>query len=280
MDDNITNVETTPESNLEALNDEEGLFDDYVADETTETAEESEMTEETAHETEEEYAENAPVEEENVQNNDFLKVKFNGEERSLTEEEARVLAQKGMNYDRFYDPIERLARMNGMSVGDYVNQLNETQMEYEVSRTMDELRDDPRYGDVNDDVLREIAESRVKDSIGQRDKEYADQTQEQADALTEKANREIEIFFREYPEFRNKAPEEVLNKQIEEYVGQGYTLLEAYNKYQREQVNQSQANLKAKASQKNEENRKKSLGNTSNAGSAESDPFLKGFLAD
>lgn len=279
MDDNITNVETTPESNLEALNDEEGLFDDYVADETTETAEESEMTEETAQETEEEYAENAPAEEENVQN-DFLKVKFNGEERSLTEEEARVLAQKGMNYDRFYDPIERLARMNGMSVGDYVNQLNETQMEYEVSRTMDELRDDPRYGDVNDDVLREIAESRVKDSIGQRDKEYADQTQEQADALTEKANREIEIFFREYPEFRNKAPEEVLNKQIEEYVGQGYTLLEAYNKYQREQVNQSQANLKAKASQKNEENRKKSLGNTSNAGSAESDPFLKGFLAD
>ena len=276
--DEITNVESIPESNFESLSSEEGLFDDYVPEETTDGAEESVETEETAYETEEESAEITPTPEENVQN-EFLKVKFNGEERTLTEEEARVLAQKGMNYDRFYEPIERLARMNGMSVGDYVNQLNDTQMEYEVAKEIDSLKEDPRYEDVNEDVLREIAESRVKGSIEKRDTEYANQIQEQADAQQLQVQKEIDKFMEEYPEFKNKGPES-LDPKVFQYVQQGYTLLEAYNKFQREMVNQQQMDLKVKASQKNEENRKKSLGNTSNAGNTDDDPFLKGFLAD
>ena len=119
---------------INQLDSEEGLFDDYVPEETAEET----VSEEPA---EEPTTEEAPVEE---LPKSFLNIKFNGEEKSLTEEEARTLAQKGMNYDRFYEPIERLARMNNMSVGDYVNQLNDTQFQYELSKQMDEVREDPK----------------------------------------------------------------------------------------------------------------------------------------
>jgi len=275
------------ELNVNELDSVEGLFDDYTP--TSDVAENSENeteTEETAVE-EEPTSESETVETEEVEAeaetetvNPFeLKVKFNGEERTLTEEEARTLAQKGLNYDRFYEPIERLARMNNMSVGDYVNQLNDTQFNYEVGKEIESLRNDPRYENVNDDVLEELATSRVRDSMGQRDRNYEDQVKQQADAEQQRLQKEIDHFFEEYPEFRDKGPE-ALDPKVYEFCKQGYTLLEAYNKFQRLNVQKSQAEAKAKVSKLNEENKKKSLGNTTNAGKVESDDFLNGFLAD
>ena len=251
---------------INQLDSEEGLFDDYVPEETTEETVEESTTEE-------------PVEAEPTPEEipPFLNIKFNGEEKSLTEEEARTLAQKGMNYDRFYEPIERLARMNNMSVGDYVNQLNDTQFQYELSKTMDELREDPKYENVNDEVLEEIAKTRVENLIGERDKYYADQQKEQADAQEEAVKRDVDKFLEEYPEFKDKGPD-ALDPKVFEYTKKGYTLLEAYNKFQRDSVKQSQIEAQAKASKLNEENKKKSLGSTTNAGSVEADPFLRGFL--
>ena len=254
------------------MDSEEGLFDDYVPEETTEETAETTETDENI--TEESAGQTVPEE-----IPPFLNIKFNGEEKSLTEEEARTLAQKGMNYDRFYEPIERLARMNNMSVGDYVNQLNDTQFQYELSKTMDELREDPKYENVNDEVLEEIAKTRVENLIGERDKYYADQQKEQADAQAEAVKRDVDKFFNEYPEFKDKGPD-ALNPKVFEYVNKGYTLLEAYNKFQRENVKQSQIEAQAKASKLNEENKKKSLGSTTNAGSTDSDPFLKGLFED
>ena len=259
---------------INQLDSEAGLFDDYEPEttESTETVEES-TPEETVEET---VSEETTEEPENVDNS-FLRVKFNGEERTLTEEEARNLAQKGMNYDRFYEPIERLARLNNMTVGEYVNQLNDTQVQYEVSKEMDALREDPKYANIDDSVLEEIAQSRVNQNMGERDRNYQSQVQEQADAQQAQAQREIDKFMEEYPEFKNKGPE-ALDPKVFDFVKQGYTLLEAYNKFQRETSNKVQAEAKAKASKLNEENKKKSLGNTSNAGEVEKDDFLSGFL--
>lgn len=255
------------ELEINQLDSEEGLFDDYVPEETAE---------ETVEPAEEPTTEEAPAEE---LPKSFLNIKFNGEEKSLTEEEARTLAQKGMNYDRFYEPIERLARMNNMSVGDYVNQLNDTQFQYELSKQMDELREDPKYENVNDEVLEEIAKTRVENLIGERDKFYADQQKEQADAQAEAVKRDVDKFLEEYPEYKDKGPD-ALDPKVFEYTQKGYTLLEAYNKFQRESVKQSQIEAQAKASKLNEENKKKSLGSTTNAGSTDSDPFLKGLFED
>ena len=258
------------------LDTEEGLFDDYVPEETTESTETTEPTEttEAADETTEEAAEQETT---TVEPQSFLRVKFNGEEKDLNEEEARSLAQKGMNYDRFYEPIERLARMNNMTVGEYVNQLNDTQVQYEISKEMDSLREDPKYANIDDDVLEEIATSRVNQNMGERDRNYQTQVKEQADAQQAQAQREIDKFMEEYPEFRNKGPE-ALDPKVFDFVKQGYTLLEAYNKFQRETSNKAQAEAKAKASKLNEDNKKKALGNTSNAGEVEKDAFLSGFL--
>ena len=265
---------------INQLDSEAGLFDDYVPEETTEGTEETveESTpEETVEETEQvsEKTIEEPVPD-NVDNS-FLRVKFNGEERTLTEEEARNLAQKGMNYDRFYEPIERLARLNNMTVGEYVNQLNDTQVQYEVSKEMDSLKGDPKYANIDDAVLEEIATARVNQNMGERDRNYQSQVQEQADAQQARAQREIDKFMEEYPEYRNKGPE-ALDPKVFDFVKQGYTLLEAYNKFQRETSNKAQAEAKLKAQQINEANKQKSLGNISNAGEVEKDDFLSGFL--
>ena len=278
------------ELQVNELDSVEGFFDDYTPtsdeSETSETNTETETAvEETEPTSEEETTESAAEEgvteqvKEEAADNSFLRVKFNGEERVLTEEEARTLAQKGMNYDRFYEPIERLARMNNMSVGDYVNQLNDTQFHYEVSKEKENLRSDPKYENVNDEVLEELAQSRVRDLIGQRDKSYEDQAKQQADAEQARLQREVDHFIEEYPEFKDKGPESI-DPKVFEFVKQGYTLLEAYNKFLRMNVQKSQVEAKAKVSKLNEENKKKSLGNTTNAGTVETDDFLNGLFSD
>lgn len=254
---------------INTLDSEEGLFDDYVAEDTTETAEPETTEAET--ETTEEAVDTADSTEPDV--NSFLQVKFNGEERMLSEEEARTLAQKGMNYDRFYEPLDKLARMNDMSVGDYINQLNSAQMRFEVTKMMDSLKEDSRYEGVSDEVLEEIATAKVNDTLSLKERSYEEQMKEQADAQQEQARREIDKFLEEYPEFKDKGPE-VLDQKVFDYVKKGYTLLEAYNKYLRE----TPPSAEVKASQLNETNRKKSIGNTSTSGSSnDGDAFLSGF---
>lgn len=256
------------------IKDDDNLFDDFEVEETTETLEEP--NEEVEEPEPVETGEVTEVSEETSEEPYGLKIKFNGEEMNLNEEEARTLAQKGMNYDRFYEPIERLARLNNMSVGDYLNKLNDTQMQYEISREVDNLRNNPKYDGVSDEVLEEIATNRVTENVNLRDRKFEEQQMEIADATQAKAQRDIDLFFEEYPEFKNKGPE-VLDPKVFDYVKRGYTLLEAYNKWSKEQVN-PQAELKEKTSKLNEENKKKSLGNTTNAGSADADDFMKGFL--
>lgn len=246
------------------LDSNENLFEDYepTSEEPVEETVESTETTETP-----EVAEN-PFE---------LHIKFNGEERTLNEDDARMYAQKGMNYDRFYEPLERLARANNMSVGDYMKQLENTQNQYEVEKEMDNLRNDPKYQNVSDEVLEEIAQSRVRDYVGQREQQYAEQTQKQNDLEQQRVQREVDMFLEEYPEFKDKDPN-TLDPKVYEFVRQGYTLLEAYNKFQRMNTAKSQAESKAKVNELNEANKRKALGNTTNAGGGNEDAFLSGFM--
>lgn len=240
------------------IDDDENLFDDFESEDTPEETEESNE---------------ASVEEALP----FIKVKYNGEEKGLSEDEARTFAQKGMNYDRIYEPIERLARLNGLSVGDYLNRLNDTQINYEVSQEIDRMREDPKYDGVSDEILEEIANNRVMERIGVQEENYAQEQQGIADAEQEKVRRDVDMFLEEYPEFKGKDPN-ALDPKVYDYVRKGYTLLEAYNKWSREQSRTFQNEAKAKNRQLNEENKRRSLGNTANAGGTDSDDFLSGFL--
>lgn len=241
MSDELNQV--TEENVFSDVTEEENLFEDV--EETPETPETEEVQEEPK---------------------SFLKVKYNGEEQDLNEEDARTFAQKGMNYDKIYNPLEKLAKANGMQVGEYLNQLEATQRQYEVSKEVDRLRQDEKYADLSDEILEEIANSRIDQIITQ-------EAQNEAEAINQdqlQVQREVDMFLKEYPEFQNKGPDS-LDPKVYDYVKQGYTLLEAYNKFSRE-------NPKEKAQRQNEENKKRSLGNTTNAGTGSSDDFLSGFL--
>lgn len=272
MNEELNQVQETVETQeivetQEPIYDDAGMFDDYEASEDLPVEDVQEES-------------NEVISEEPTSESEYgLRIKFNGEEKTLTEEEARNLAQKGMNYDRFYEPLDRLARMNGMSVGDYLNRLNDTQVQYEVSREIQNLKTNPKYDGVSDEVLEELASKRVMENIGQQDQNYQNLQREQADAQSARIQRDIDLFFEEYPEFKNKGPEAIDNK-VYDYVKKGYTLLEAYNKWSREQSNNPKVLAKEKVSKLNEENKKKSLGNTTNAGSAEADDFLSGLFSD
>ena len=155
---------------MEELNQtQENVFSDVTEEEENLFSEE-ETTESEQYEAGDEGATNETVEEDAPKS--FLKVKYNGEDKDLSEDEARTYSQKGMNYDRIYEPLERLARMNGMNVGEYLNQLNTTQFNYEVSQEMEKLREDPKYENLSDEVLEELATNRVTENINLRDKNY------------------------------------------------------------------------------------------------------------
>lgn len=246
---------------MEELNQvqDENVFDDVTAEEENLFESEEDTTE-------------AP-ETEPVETQPFLKVTYNGEEKDLNEDETRTYAQKGMNYDRIYEvykPIEQLARQNNMSVADFVNQLNDTQRQYEVSLEMDRLKQDSKYEGVSDEVLQEIANSRVAETVNLQNQQYENEMRAQADARDEMIRRDVEKFVAEYPQFKGEGQKN-LDDKVFEYVRQGYTLLEAYEKFQRE-------NSVAKANKLNEANKRRSLGNTTNAGKHDSDDFLNGFL--
>lgn len=200
-----------------------------------------------------------------------LKVTYNGEEQTLNEDDARTYAQKGMNYDKIYEPLQRLTRMHGLnSVGELLNMLNDTEVQYQISNEVEKMKEDPKYEGVSDEILEEIATAKVNDSISDSDRKWEESQKEVADAESARIQRDIDKFFNEYPEFKEKGPES-LDPKVFEYTKQGYTLLEAYNKFLRETP-------QAKASKLNEENKKKSLGNTTNSGSVDADDFLSGFL--
>lgn len=271
MNDELNQVQNGDE--LVITDSNENLFEGYEATDDTPVEEAS-------------YESNEPAEAEmepTAENLFSLKVKYNGEEQDLNEEDARTYAQKGMNYDHLkekydnlYERVNRLATLNGMGVDDYMGRLDNTQFEFMVNKEFKKLKDD--YPNDSDEVLQEIAQRRVNESIDLQKQMVEQELQSEADARQAEVQRSLELFFQEYPEFRDKGPEAV-DPKVFEYVQNGYTLLEAYNKWSREQENSNKPQIEArqKASQLNEANKRRSLGNTTNAGSVDTDDFLKGF---
>lgn len=234
---------------------DENVFDDATVEEENLFADET--TEDTPEV--EEPVEEAPK--------TFLRVKYNDEEQDLNEDDARMYAQKGMNYDKIYNPLQKLAKANGLQVGEYLHQLEATQRQYEISQEVDRLRQDEKYADLSDEILEEIANSRIEKIVSEEAQIKAEEQSNQEKLVEQELKRQVDMFQREYP---NVKPEEVSDEVID-LVKQGYTLLEAYHKW-------DATNAKQIAKRQNEENKKRSLGNTTNAGKVDSDDFLNGFL--
>lgn len=247
------------EENLnQDLTNEEGLFDDYsesevnveepMAEETTEVIEKPEET---------------PTSE------SFLDITYNKETKSLSKEEAKTLAQKGMNYDKMlerYAPIEELARLNGMDVNTFINSLNETQRQFELDKELRTLKQ--QFPDTDETVLKELAQSRAEGHVAKQREQFQKEQNEQVDAQEQQIRRDLDLFKREFPDVDyTNLPNEVYDN-----VRNGLPLLSAYYKYLR-----TKESAELKVNKINEANKEKSLGATTNAGSGTHDAFLDGF---
>lgn len=246
----------TEEITMSPIDEEEGFFDDYTEDE-SETPTEEEPVAETEVKAE-------------VEAKPFLQIKYNKENYDLTEDEARELAQKGKNYDNIYgryaslnDRLSRLAEKSNMSVDDFLSQLDKTQETYEINKEVKALQ--KQYPNTDEDVLRELAQSRINGRIQQKEAE----AQKAVDTQKDDIAKQVDAFNKRFPDLEA----DKLDDKVYDYMQEGSTLLEAYLLWKSEQT-QSEA----KVNSLNEGNRKRSMGNLTNSGAVDEDSFLKGFL--
>lgn len=222
---------------------------DNETDETSEVEDEQEEDQGSQEDTQEE-----------EQDTNFLTVKFNKEDVNVSKEDAITYVQKGMNYDKMvakfeptFNEISRLASANGMSVEQYLNELNQVQETFALNNEITSLRTE--FPDADDKLLEELAKARLNSKPKPQDV-VQQQENEQEAARKKEIGRQLDLFAKRYP---NVNPQQ-LDKKVYELMKEGYTLLEAYESVRNDNLLSEQ-----KAKEIKEKNRRRSLGNTTNS---------------
>lgn len=203
-----------------------------------------------------------------------IRVKFLHEERDIPRDEARVLIQKGMNYDhilaqrdakfkREIDALDRFARLSGVTREQYVRYMEENAEQIALEREMETLRE--RHPEAAEETIREMARLKVRDNEAAAGEREQARKREQE----ERAQKPWLDFFRRFPGVKaNDLPQEVLND-----VASGMSPTEAWQKKVIREMEQNQ-----KAQEQNERAKKKALGPMTTERQAEEDAFLSGFF--
>ena len=184
---------------------------------------------------------------------DKITIKYNGEEREISLDEARILAQKGMNYDhvvaerdtkykRELDFLDRMAAEQGMS-----------RMQYMDSREKNTAPEREAFGEAEASAERARAQiARISESVG--------------------LSGAWSNLFRAYPSLSRSEAEH----ELRDAVKGGLTPLEAY-----QQKLLSERERELRAIRQNEMSAMRSVGSLgSDLVKAEKDDFLEGFSLD
>jgi hypothetical protein len=214
-----------------------------------------------------------------------LKIKYNGEERDITLEEAVTLAQKGMNYDKVAGErdslknskekqiLEKFAKASGVKVDDYIKYLEDNLHNSAVQAESDKIK--AEYPDAPEKFIKELAEKRIGERKAAQEREETTQKQLEADAAKKKEMEPWLAFAARYPDRTELTPEEV------KLVQAGRTPIEARLEYEKAQREKEVAELKLKleTQDKNKKNKEKAVGPVSSTAgdSPVDDPFLRGF---
>ncbi len=276
MEDLNQNVEVEESLFDDSEIEEESLFDDDESDESP------------AEETEE--SEGKPAEEETgetAEEEPFMVIRYNKEDRPLNRDQTKELAQKGMNYDAMqqamqerYDALNRdilrLAQMNNMDVPQYLKSLEDMQVNYAVSRELQVLKE--QYPETDETVLKELANNRVADRLLKNQSQQAQNRQIEADKQRNEIRRQLEMFERKYP----GVDAQNLDQKVYDLMKEGYTLLEAYNEFREEQTkaDRTSQDQQKQIEKLNRKNQRKKLGNLNNTDSIMEDDFMAGFLSE
>jgi hypothetical protein len=219
----------------------------------------------------------------------FLTITYNKQSKGLSQDEAVEYAQKGMNYDKLYgqydalrkqepvlEELGRLARMNSMSVEDYLHNLSDVQTQFEIGQELESLKQ--RYPESDEEVLRELATLQVNEKKETNERTMLAHQQESIDSRKAEISRQMDVFAKRYPDIDPSK----LDMSVYELMKDGFTLLEAYESVnaERRQREEKERASQEKISRQNEENKKRSMGNISNSGTVEKDDFLSAFMSD
>ncbi len=269
---------------------------DKDAQNATESATEGEADEKTADQPEQ--AKPQP-EEPKPEESRTLKVKYLGEERELTEEEAVTLAQKGMDYDRQRQKAESLTQ-EVQTLRTRLSQLEEyeaflKELAEPQALTVEDLMLETRAEVLvrQQGIDKETALARVRARQAERAAARAQAKPVEPDPVKEaeaRRQRDIETFLKEYGHVKpEEIPQEVWKK-----VGEGHSLVDAYRAHEIATIKAENQRLKAEmeaaekrhkeeleAERRNWENAKRSTGSQATAGGKkEIDPFLEDWYKD
>ena len=231
--------------------------------------------EETVEETEVEETE--PTEE----TDNFLQIRYNGQDQTLTREQATTLAQKGMNYDKINQKlqealdnptlkiIESNAKKANMSVSDYVNRMAQFQDTLNIQQIANDFK--AQNPDVSDAVAKQYANEVYKNRLSDMAKEQAEKEAQASKAEQDALVKEVQAFQSRFPDVDiQNLPNEVVDD-----INDGTPLMEAWLTYENRQLRNRLTN-----SNTNAKNKASAVGDVSaNTGkSAGTDPFIQGLL--
>jgi len=211
------------------------------------------------------------------------KIKYNKEEVNVESIEDLIENyQKGLNYDKKLQELENLQNSRlekyakekadalGITVDEYMNQVEAYEKQQERQREADELEDLINAG-TPESIAKELIASRQQRR--QIQQELNDiKAEREADKKDKERTKEYQNFLEEFPDVK---PESIPKEVFED--AEKSSLKEAYMKWKLKELEKE-----ISISKTNEKNKKSSVGSTTESGPTnekrESDPFLEGFL--
>ena len=250
--------EGVSDADFDAMWDDDDSNDEVFAE--TESEEADQPSEESV-----ETEETEPTETEQPSEPDadqYLELKHFDEVKKVTKDEAKVLAQKGMDYDRIRGKLDEANAVNA-KLQKYEDFLNELKGNF---NSIDDLMNDTRARLIADKegITREQALERVK-SANQQKEQAQQQAQFDRNAVYEEMRREsLTSFIAAFPGVKAKdIPQEVWDD-----MKSTNNLVASYAKYQAKKLADENAVLK-----KNAENKARSTGSMKSSGKAQKDEF-------
>lgn len=199
----------------------------------------------------------------------YLTIKYNHEQKGLTQEEAVTLAQKGMAYDSIYTPLQRAAALKGMTVKAFIESVEKAQ----DSAYREELI--AKYGEDDMetvDSLMELYQSKKESTIKAAEEAEKQLEAESKSTLESRLADEFIELQKEFPDIKdfNSLP-----KSVKKAAADGEHLLFSYMRFMHSETR------KAEAAQKSADAAKKasggSMSDVSNGNQSTTDALMKGL---
>ena len=210
-----------------------------------------------------------------------LRVKYNGEEKDLSYEEAIELAQMGMNYTKVKTQLDELKRGNakeamellndladaaGMLPSDYRKHARQNMEEAALQKELEKIVSDSP--DISDELAHELAKSRIASRLSEQ-----------------KARREAsevkpwEALASAYPDIKTA---DDLPESVRDEIGSGKDPLLAMREHEIANLRKEIESMKEaqKAQEQNAKNRQNALGSFGGAEKDKPDPIAELFLSD